>query len=90
VNYYSRFVANTLGGPVVLLGLVAARWAMDKPSVQSFDSLSPGELARRNQERRTRQKSDYYFAFFVVCECSLARLILFGGMRLVDIHVARL
>ena len=70
VDYYSRFVTNTVIVPAVLLALVTATYAMGKTPTPSVESLSPSELARRIQERRTRQKSDYYFAFFLVCECS--------------------
>ena len=73
MDYYSRFVTNTVIVPVVLLALVTATYAMDKTPAPSLESLSPSELTRRNQERRTRQKSDYYFAFFLSCECRLNR-----------------
>ena len=69
VDYYSRFITNTVVSPVVLLTLVTATYAMDKKRRPNLETLSPSELTRRNQERRTRQKSDYYFAFFLVCEC---------------------
>jgi len=69
VDYYIRFVTNTVIVPAVLLALVTATYAMDKTPAPSLESLSPSELRRRDQERRTRQKSDYYFAFFLVCEC---------------------
>ena len=69
VDYYSRFITNTVVGPAVLLTLVTATYAIDKKPRPNLEMLSPSELTRRDQERRTRQKSDYYFAFFLVCEC---------------------
>ena len=67
VDYYKRFIANTVLVPAFLFALVAMIWAMDKDAPpQGVDAISPSELARRNQRRRTQQKSDYYFAFFVV------------------------
>ena len=71
MDYYSRFVTNTAIVPAVLLALVTATYAMDKTPTPILESLSPSELAQRIQERRTRQKSAYYFAFFLVCESLL-------------------
>ena len=68
VDYYNRYLGNIVVVPACLLGLVAMTWAMDKTSAQDVDKISPSELARKNQKRRTQQKSDYYFAFFLVCE----------------------
>ena len=68
VDYYNRYLGNIVVVPACLLGLVAMTWAMDKISAQDVDKISPSELACRKQKRRTQQKRDCYFAFFLVCE----------------------
>ena len=66
ISYYGNFIANTIICPALLMGLVGLSLMFDKTKTTlETVQLAPSEVAWRQQQRHTEQRSRYYFAFFL-------------------------
>ena len=64
INYVSQYLLNTVALPLCLVGLVAITWKFQKDA----------ELTDQEDvyyDMKANKRADYYFAFFLCCECWL-------------------
>ena len=64
IDYTSGFLLNTVAMPVCLIGLVAVTWKFQKDSEQSRQTDN-----QLDDIDMSHKRADFYFAFFLCCEC---------------------
>ena len=67
INYTSRYLLNTVALPVCLIGLVATTWAFNGDA----EPLPGQDIGVLHDEMKANKRADYYFAFFLSCECTV-------------------
>ena len=67
IEYTSRYLLNAVALPVCLIGLVATTWAFNNDA----EPLPGQDIGVLHDEMKANKRADYYFAFFLSCECTV-------------------